>query len=132
MVAIDAPEFLEAVRTAAEHDQRLEIDYWSAGRDELTTRRIDPTAVFFALGEWYVDAYCHRAAGDRLFRVDRIRGVRPTGEHFEPSPAASAPGVRATRRKPAARSGASPPGNGPERACGRLRASPMEMRSERR
>ena len=35
-------------------------------------------------GEWYVGAYCHRAHDERMFRVDRIRAVRPTGEHFEP------------------------------------------------
>jgi proteasome accessory factor C len=92
VVAIDAPEHLEAVRAAAEHDERLEIDYWSAGRDELTTRRIDPTTVFFALGEWYVNAWCHRAGDERLFRVDRIRAVRPTGERFEAAEAAPGPG----------------------------------------
>jgi proteasome accessory factor C len=90
VVKIDAPEFLDAVRAAAGNDERLEIDYWSAGRDELTTRRIDPSTVFFALGEWYVDAWCHRANDERLFRVDRIRAVRPTGERFEA--AASVPG----------------------------------------
>jgi proteasome accessory factor C len=91
-VAIDAPEFLDAVRTAAEHDERLEVDYWSAGRDELTTRRIDPLTVFFALGEWYVDAWCHRADDERLFRVDRIRAVRPTGERFEAPESTLGPG----------------------------------------
>jgi proteasome accessory factor C len=91
-VAIDAPEFLDAVRNAAEHDERLEIDYWSAGRDELTTRRIDPLTVFFALGEWYVDAWCHRAGDERLFRVDRIRGVRATGERFEAPESTLGPG----------------------------------------
>jgi proteasome accessory factor C len=91
-VAIDAPEFLDAVRNAAEHDERLEIDYWSAGRDELTTRRIDPLTVFFALGEWYVDAWCHRAGDERLFRVDRIRAVRPTGVSFEAPESTLGPG----------------------------------------
>ncbi len=91
-VAIDAPEALEAVRTAAEHAERIEVDYWSAGRDETTTRRIDPRSVFFALGEWYVDAWCHRARDDRLFRVDRIRAVRATGEHFEAVPSTLGPG----------------------------------------
>jgi proteasome accessory factor C len=92
VVAIDAPEHLDAVRVAAERDERLEIDYWSAGRDELTTRRIDPTTVFFALGEWYVDAWCHRAGDERLFRVDRIRAVRPTGERFEAGASSLTPG----------------------------------------
>ncbi|HEX4490461.1 MAG TPA: WYL domain-containing protein [Acidimicrobiia bacterium] len=85
VVSIDAPAFLDDVRAAADHDERIEIDYWSAGRDELTTRRIDPLTVFFALGAWYVDAWCHRADAERLFRVDRIRAVRPTGERFEPN-----------------------------------------------
>jgi proteasome accessory factor C len=92
VVSIDAPEFLDEVRAAAEHDERIEIDYWSAGRDELTTRRVDPMTVFFALGEWYVDAWCHRADAERLFRVDRIRAVRPTGERFEPNGPGVAPG----------------------------------------
>jgi proteasome accessory factor C len=92
VVAIDAPEYLDAVRNAAEREERLEIDYWSAGRDELTTRRIDPMTVFFALGEWYLDAWCHRAGDERLFRVDRIRGVRATGERFEAPVSVLGPG----------------------------------------
>jgi proteasome accessory factor C len=85
-VAVGEPPYLEAVRDAAARGERVEIDYWSAGRDELTTRRIDPAVVFFAMGEWYVSAYCHRAEAERMFRVDRIRGLRPTGEHFDASP----------------------------------------------
>jgi proteasome accessory factor C len=83
VVEVGAPDHLDAVRDAVHHRERVEIDYWSAGRDELTTRRIDPAVVFFALGAWYTSAYCHRAEADRMFRVDRIRALRPTGEHFE-------------------------------------------------
>ncbi len=75
---------LEAIRDAVAAHARVEIEYWSAGRDEITTRRIDPEVVFFATGEWYVGAYCHRARDQRMFRVDRIRSVAPTGETFEP------------------------------------------------
>lgn len=89
-VDVPQPEHLDATRQAAAAGERIEIDYWSAGRDEVTTRRIDPRAVFLAAGEWYVDAYCRRAEADRLFRVDRIRGLRPTGEHFELAPDALA------------------------------------------
>lgn len=84
-VEVGAPPFVEAVREAAARHERIEIEYWSAGRDEVTTRCIDPQAVFFALGEWYVNAFCHRAHDERLFRVDRIRALGATGEHFEPS-----------------------------------------------
>jgi len=85
VVEVGEPTYLEAVRNAAARGERVEIDYWSAGRDELTTRRIDPTVAFFAMGEWYVSAYCHRANAERMFRIDRIRALRATGEHFEAS-----------------------------------------------
>jgi proteasome accessory factor C len=84
VVDVGAPAHLDDVRDAVSVHERLEIDYWSAGRDELTTRRVDPAVVFFALGAWYVGGYCHRADDERMFRVDRIRGLRTTGEHFEP------------------------------------------------
>lgn len=80
----DAPH-LEALRRATEAGEQVEIDYYSFGRDALTTRVIDPRSVFHAFGQWYVDAYCHRATGDRLFRVDRVGAVRPLGSRFERS-----------------------------------------------
>jgi proteasome accessory factor C len=94
-VELGAARFLEPLRAAAEAGERVEIDYYTFGRDELTTRRIDPRAVFAASGQWYVDAFCHRAGDDRLFRVDRVRGVRATGELFDASPAGSgvSPGI---------------------------------------
>jgi len=84
VVDVGEPARLEAIRDAVAAHLRVEIEYWSAGRDELTTRRIDPEVVFFATGEWYVGAYCHRAQDERMFRVDRIRSVEPTTETFEP------------------------------------------------
>jgi proteasome accessory factor C len=89
VVDFAAPEHLPAVRTAAEHGQRIEIDYWSAGRDALTTREIDPGPPFFALGEWYTDAFDHLRGEPRMFRVDRVRAVRETGTTFTPVPAAA-------------------------------------------
>jgi proteasome accessory factor C len=84
-VELGPARYLEPLRAAAAASERVEIDYYTFGRDELTTRRIDPRAVFASAGQWYVDAWCHRAGDDRLFRVDRVRGVRPTGEHFDPA-----------------------------------------------
>jgi proteasome accessory factor C len=75
---------LTAVRSAAALHERLEVEYYSASRDELTNRLIDPEHVFSGLGNWYVVAWDVAAQDERLFRVDRIRAVRPTGETFEP------------------------------------------------
>lgn len=87
VVDFAAPEHLRAVRGAAEQGERIEIDYWSAGRDATTTREIEPGPPFFALGEWYTDAFDHLRGEPRMFRVDRIRSVRTTGETFTPVPA---------------------------------------------
>lgn len=75
---------LDVVRAAAAGRDRVEIDYHSVRRDEVTTRKIDPEHVFSALGNWYVVAWCHLVKGERLFRLDRIRAVRDTGETFTP------------------------------------------------
>ncbi|MFA5884447.1 MAG: WYL domain-containing protein [Acidimicrobiia bacterium] len=83
---------LTTIRDAIERHERVEIDYYSYARDEMTTRRVDPARVFHALGAWYLEAYCHRAEGDRLFRVDRVQAVRATGETFEPRPPGPAAG----------------------------------------
>ncbi|MDP8957266.1 MAG: WYL domain-containing protein [Actinomycetota bacterium] len=77
-------EALSTVRRAVEAQERLQIEYYSATRDELTTRRIDPEHLFSAIGNWYVVAWDHLAGAERLFRADRIRSAQPTGETFEP------------------------------------------------
>ena len=84
VVDVTMPPLLGELRSAAADGRRVEIDYWSGGRDELSTRRIDPGPPFFALGEWYTDAFCSMRNEPRMFRVDRIRAVRPTDERFEP------------------------------------------------
>jgi proteasome accessory factor C len=86
VVEFGAPEHLDLVQRAAADGTRLEIEYWSAGRDAVTTRRIDPGPPFFALGEWYTDAFDHLRGEPRMFRVDRIRAAQPTDETFTPAP----------------------------------------------
>jgi len=75
---------LAAVRRAVERRERLAIEYYSAGRDELATRRIDPEHVYSAIGNWYVVAWDHRSGEERTFRADRIRSAAETGETFDP------------------------------------------------
>lgn len=74
---------LGAIQAAVDSRERIEIDYYSATRDEMTTRRIDPEHVIGAIGNWYVVAWCNLVEDERMFRVDRVRDVRLTGETFE-------------------------------------------------
>jgi proteasome accessory factor C len=79
-----AARALAAVRRGVELRQRLEIEYYTAARDEITVRRMDPEHLFSAMGNWYVVGWDHRADDERLFRVDRIRSSVDTGETFQP------------------------------------------------
>lgn len=95
-VDVGGSDHLEELQAAASESEQVEIDYYSFSRDEMTTRIVDPWRVFHAFGAWYLAAWCHRATAERLFRVDRVRAVRPTGEHFElPEPPESETGERA-------------------------------------
>jgi proteasome accessory factor C len=76
-------DVLERLRQAAAEHERLEIDYYAASRDATSTRRIDPEEVFTDGGHWYVVAWDVDADGERMFRVDRVRDVRDTGDRFE-------------------------------------------------
>jgi len=75
---------LEKVRRGVAERRSLEIEYYSANRDEISTRTIDPEHVFSALGNWYVVAWDRTAEGERLFRLDRIRKAGITKQRFEP------------------------------------------------
>jgi proteasome accessory factor C len=50
----------------------IELQYYTATRDESTHRVIDPVQVFETDGVSYLEAWCRRAEGMRIFRLDRF------------------------------------------------------------
>ncbi|MGO0577882.1 helix-turn-helix transcriptional regulator [Ornithinimicrobium panacihumi] len=80
-VRVDLEQPIDPVRAArireglAEH-RRLHLTYTVASRDETTERDVDPIRVVGVDGRWYLEAWCHRAEGVRLFRFDRIEDVQ--------------------------------------------------------
>ena len=64
---------LGVLRDALERGVQVELAYYSYGRDELSERRVEPAKVFSDQGNWYLSGWCHRADGERVFRLDRIR-----------------------------------------------------------
>ncbi|MFM8944440.1 MAG: helix-turn-helix transcriptional regulator [Actinomycetota bacterium] len=79
-----APVHAGPLRDAAAAHETVEIAYHAASTAETSTRRIDPEAVFHLHGAWYVRAWDHLRDEERLFRVDRILALTPTGDRFEP------------------------------------------------
>ncbi|MDQ6728190.1 MAG: WYL domain-containing protein [Actinomycetota bacterium] len=93
-----AEDVLVTLRNAVAASRRVEIDYYSFGRDERARRVVDPYAVFSAGGQWYVSAWCHRVDDERLFRVDRISTATLLESGFDRP--ASAPELAAYRARP--------------------------------
>jgi len=68
---------------AAAANRRVVLEYYSGSRGDLSRRKVDPWLVFATAGHWYMVGHCHRAGGERLFRLDRVVEVTPTEEPFE-------------------------------------------------
>ena len=57
---------------AVRQGRQVELSYWVPSRDEQTHRVVDPRGLATVQGATYLDAWCHSAEADRLFRLDRI------------------------------------------------------------
>jgi proteasome accessory factor C len=79
-----APSVLHAVRQAVDGHRKVELDYYSFGRDGHSTRVVQPWRVFNHSSQWYLAGWCERAGAERLFRVDRISRADLLTAVFDP------------------------------------------------
>ncbi|MGC8626609.1 MAG: helix-turn-helix transcriptional regulator [Acidimicrobiales bacterium] len=84
-------EVLASLQRALAQKRKVRLWYYSFGRDETGARVVQPWRVFSSEGQWYLQAWCEKAQGERLFRVDRARSVVVLDEHFEPPVALRSP-----------------------------------------
>lgn len=95
--AVEEPAPIEheaaaAVRAALRDSRALRIDYYSASRDTLSSRVVDPIRVVLVGDHSYLEAWCREAEGVRLFRFDRIVEAAELDEAAAPPrPALNAP-----------------------------------------
>jgi proteasome accessory factor C len=66
---------LATVRAALDGGRRLRMSYYVPARDETTERDVDPMRVVLTGGRSYLEGWCRRAGGVRLFRLDRMVAV---------------------------------------------------------
>jgi predicted DNA-binding transcriptional regulator YafY len=78
----DTP-LLGLLRRAIAERHRARLSYYAYGRDEHTTRVVEPHRLYSDRGQLYLWAHCRDAGGDRSFRVDRIDDVTVLDETFE-------------------------------------------------
>ncbi|MDQ4095635.1 MAG: WYL domain-containing protein [Actinomycetota bacterium] len=74
---------LEALQRSLTERTRVELDYRSASRGELTTRSVDPWGLIASGGRWYLVGFDHLSNDERMFRADRIKDVRISQEDAE-------------------------------------------------
>ena len=79
-VAVEVPPRAQAgttaaVRKALATGRRLHIAYYVPHRDETTERDVDPMRLLLDGQGGYLEGWCRRAEGVRLFRLDRITSI---------------------------------------------------------
>jgi proteasome accessory factor C len=88
-VSVDArEEALAVVREGLERKRALHLHYYVPTRDERTERTVDPMRLLLVDGHWYLEAWCRRVEGVRLFRLDRVDDVAVLAERSAPPPQA--------------------------------------------
>jgi predicted DNA-binding transcriptional regulator YafY len=68
-------ENFEEVGNALLKRQRLQLGYYSKGKDETTDREVSPQRLIFYRDNWYLDAYCHMRKGLRSFALDSVKNA---------------------------------------------------------
>lgn len=77
-VQLTPPQYsatLELLQSAVREQRELKLRYLVPHRDEVTERTVNPQRIFSNDEAWYLQAWCHSAEAQRIFRLDRIRDV---------------------------------------------------------
>jgi predicted DNA-binding transcriptional regulator YafY len=74
---------LEKLRRAVRERRTVQLTYHSTSRPEPGSRQVNPYALVFRWGWWYVVGYCLLRQEMRSFRIDRIDALQLTRDTFE-------------------------------------------------
>ncbi|WP_155942104.1 YafY family protein, partial [Mycobacteroides sp. CBMA 326] len=77
-------EAVSAVRSAVRASKALRIEYYSASRDALSERIVDPIRIAVVGDHSYLEAWCRASEGVRLFRFDRIEQAEVLDQRAAP------------------------------------------------
>ena len=84
-IELEEPPLLGELRAATEQHRQVRIGYVDLD-DEITERVVDPLKLFVDRGHAYVITDDHLRGAERVFRVDRVISIEPTGATFAPRP----------------------------------------------
>lgn len=77
-------ERIALLEQAVEERRAVHVEYYTASRDEMTERELQPYGIIEHNGAWYVVAHCLLRDRELPFRVDRIRRIRLLDRTFDP------------------------------------------------
>jgi len=77
------------IRAAIAAGRRVHLRYYVPGRDEATERDVDPMRLLVVEGRPYLEGWCLRAEGMRLFRLDRVLSLTVLDQAASPPPEAT-------------------------------------------
>ncbi|HWJ66784.1 MAG TPA: WYL domain-containing protein [Nocardioides sp.] len=86
-VQVAVAELTPRIDRAVAERRQLRLTYYVPSRDEESERVVDPRGVVNHGVFSYLDAWCHRAEGERLFRLDRIRDLEVLDSVIATTPA---------------------------------------------
>ncbi|MGZ4437488.1 MAG: helix-turn-helix transcriptional regulator [Nocardioides sp.] len=82
----EVAELRSRLEAATAAGRQVRLDYYVPARDESTERVVDPLRVVTAEGHGYLEAWCHLAEGQRLFRLDRVSAAEVLDTPVEAHP----------------------------------------------
>jgi len=74
----------QEVQRALTAERALRLRYYTASADRISERVVDPMRLLIVEGNSYLEAWCRRADGVRLFRLDRIDAIEVLDEPAVP------------------------------------------------
>src|SRR6516162_4001119 len=77
------------IRDAIAAGRRVHLRYYVPGRDEATERDVDPMRLLVVEGRPYLEGWCLRAEGMRVFRLDRVLALTVLDQSSAPPPEAT-------------------------------------------
>jgi predicted DNA-binding transcriptional regulator YafY len=68
-------QWFELVGRALVTRRRVRIDYFTRSRNQRSTRDVSPQRLVYYRNNWYLDAWCHKTDGVRMFALDSIENA---------------------------------------------------------
>lgn len=79
----ESKHYFDSIRTGIISNKTLKICYFTPDKLSMSEREIEPWALTYYEGAWYLEARCLFRKEERTFRLDRIRKLVLTDNNFK-------------------------------------------------